>query len=161
MWNDDIEEKQFSIIITHIENPHRFWFRYAEDFGPEVSVIPLEDEIEKYAVDFLAKNKHETYLPDDNCVVAVKYSGWNKWIRAKFIEAEDSTIRMWSIDHGYQLDVSTKVDKIIPLENSNLANAKVTNVCLGGLRVMPAVTVCFDIFFVYVIEIRYASTHFS
>lgn len=129
-----------SIIITHIENPNQFWFKYKSEMLTNRSVFELETKLESYAIDNLQK-QNATFPSVGDIVLTLNFD-WNKWIRAKVEEidkncGETTIIHLWAIDHGKPL--TSIVRYVIPLNDELLLHAPVTNLYFGGLfGIVPA-----------------------
>lgn len=143
---EDVILKRKTIKITHIESPHKFWFKYTDNTVSNDKINDLENRIAQYAEDYQCNNNLYTYVPKLNSIVAIFSTEWNKWIRAKVSDIDENTVGemrifVWSIDHGRK--VETEVEFMVPILDEDLINAPITSVCVGGLfGIMPAIQVC-------------------
>lgn len=135
--------EQKSIEIMQIDNPHKFWYKYLNDFEQELILKELELELTKYANEYLDWDESVPKIkPGD--VIAVKHPNWKKWIRGKAGDTtgddDDGLVRIWAIDYGCEMDLP--LQNIVILEDKQLAYGKPKNVHIGGLSdILPAVFV--------------------
>ena len=131
-------EMDNQIKITHIESPHKFWYKKCDDLIGNERLKELEDNIKIYATDIREWKEHLPINRGDE-VVAL-HSGWNKWIRGKagrLQSGSQTNIFVWAIDYGCSLLLP--LADVYLLEDQMLAYINPINVHIGGLSgILPA-----------------------
>lgn len=141
MCSSSSGELKRAIEITHVINPHLFWFIYKNKPNPEVAVI--EEALHNYARENVDEINASGKFANES-VVAVHLFSENKWIRATVdIQTEpvtnDSEIVVWAIDYGYP--IKTTAESVLGLDNDLKKKCIETpsNVIKGGIYgIVPA-----------------------
>ncbi|XP_031636550.1 putative ATP-dependent RNA helicase TDRD12 [Contarinia nasturtii] len=136
-------ELNCAIEITHIINPHLFWFEYKNIKLTNAGEI--EDALKKYA-----KENGDTKSADKSngryrCepVVAVFSCSMKKWIRAN-VEATDEPLKpneiiLWAMDYGYPIKSTLDLVLILDIKLKKICYTTPSNVVKGGIyQIMPA-----------------------
>lgn len=140
---EKLEKRQ--IHITHVVNPHRFWFKYSD--APGKNSDEIENVLQKYAKEngnrVKVKNQ-EKYRSE--IIVGVFWESKQKWIRAEVDVADESTdfenaIIVWAIDYGFPMKTSLDLVIILSNELKKLCYDMPTDLIQGGIYgIMPAST---------------------
>ena len=134
------------IQLTHVINPHLFWFKYLSDSDAVEKVVAIESAIEQYVVE----NGFDVYADRSNglyrreTIVGVFLGSKKKWIRAEADvigeePAADDEMIVWATDYG--IPVKTTLDKVVLLNVGLKKKCHETpsNIVQAGLcNIMPA-----------------------
>lgn len=92
-------ENPNSVLITHVVNPHQFYFKYTKD-SVNSEFSKFDFEIQLYGNELFSLKKYENgYLPEENELVIFFHLIFNKWIRGRVVSI-DEEITLWCIDSG-------------------------------------------------------------
>lgn len=120
-----------NILITHIENPHRFWFVKPGTKHDSFSIFEsdLQEFVEEQRISNVC-SEEPLLLVKDTIVAAFDPNG-KKWIRVR-IESIDKEnhVKAFAIDHGFSMQFATT--NLIKL-NDVLCKPSFDRVFLGGL----------------------------
>lgn len=91
------------IEITHIDNPHLFWFKYKNVVNNEFN--KFEEILQTYSHErcenpSFMQRRRGIHVND---IVSTFHSG--KWIRCKVNSIDKSICLLWSIDYGFLLSL--------------------------------------------------------
>lgn len=87
-------------MLTHIVNPHHFYFKYVNDcINSEYSKFDYEMQLYGNQL-HTEKSFEKGYSPTENELVIFFNAIFNKWIRGRVISV-DQEITLWCIDNGY------------------------------------------------------------
>lgn len=112
-------EHSQNIQITHVVNPHLFWYKLKNN--PDHVADAIERELGKYVSEnrekMCAAKSNGSYLCE--VYVAVFMISQRKWVRAE-IHVKDETVAnneiiVWAIDYGFPL--KTALDSVVLLSN--------------------------------------------
>lgn len=129
------------IEITHVINPHLFWFKYKDIQNADVEKIELalKNHVAKFGDAMLARNNaDDEYKCAD--YVAVYMESKDKWIRGE-IDAKITTdeIIVWAIDYGIPLKKSIDWIVLLSEELKNLCRTTEPAIIKGGIaKIWPA-----------------------
>lgn len=131
------------INITHVVNPHRFWFIH--EGSSEKNAQDIECALEKYVMENgdRIKISDSEKCRSESCV-GVFLQSKQKWIRAQIDSVdeeclENNEVLVWAIDYGYP--IKTTIDLVVILSTGlkNRCITTSTNVIQGGIYgIMPA-----------------------
>lgn len=128
-----------NIKITHVINPHLFWFQYENEPHSDAQVI--ESELKKYVDEnrdqMCANNSDGKYRRE--LYVAVYMISLKKWIRATIdvhdgdYDEIDDEIVVWAMDYGIPLKTPLYLVVLLNEDLKNLCKSTKTNVFKGGI----------------------------
>lgn len=127
------------IEITHVINPHLFWFKYQDTQNADIENIELE--LRNYVGDsgdkmLTARDAGDKYKSEK--YVAVYMNSKKKWVRAEIDVAGDPSI-VWAIDYGIPLKKSLDFIVLLSEELKNLCHTTEPAVIKGGIaEILPA-----------------------
>lgn len=129
------------IKITQIDNPHKFWYKNANDEMQDGLLEQFERKIAEYVRDLLEWEEGQPKIKHGDTIAAY-ISDWKKWVRGVVGKADKHddgpSTRMWAIDYGCILKLPTN-DPVIPLKDPHLAYRAPFNVFVGCLSdIVPA-----------------------
>ncbi len=93
--------KSETVWITHVVNPHQFYFKCATDIANS-EFSKFDFEIQLYGNELFAQKKdtdEHGYLPVENELVIFYNIIYNKWIRGRVVSLGQE-ITFWCIDNG-------------------------------------------------------------
>lgn len=124
------------IKITHLINPHLFWYRVHDTDGDRKIKI-YENKLGKYVKNY--RDIDLKWCPGAGDAVAVLHE--SKWIRATVERALSShLVIVWAMDYGHPLTVLKK--SMMAMENHGWHVKDAVNIYKGGLAdCRPAKTV--------------------
>lgn len=151
------------IEITHVINPHLFWFKYKDKQNAEVERI--ERALKKYVAELgdelpTAELAGDKYQGEKYVTVYMKSK--EKWIRAEVDDAtsnENESI-IWAVDYGLPLKKSLEAIVLLSEELKNLCCLTESAVNKGGIAgILPVkrrvtVNIIFYFTFFYVHKFR-------
>lgn len=130
-----------TIKITHVINPHLFFFKVQNQIDSEVHYI--ERELKKFVVKYrdekCATNNDSEYFVGD--FVALYVVSQNKWIRAEIdvVDEDKSEIIVWATDYGFPLITPLNLVILLNDELTNLCHATKPKIFKGGMSdILPA-----------------------
>lgn len=89
------------ILITHIVDPHQFYFKYIND-SVRSEYSEFDYKIQVYGNGLHAERKYENgYEPAENELVIFFNVTYNKWIRGRVVGATGRELTLWCIDSGW------------------------------------------------------------
>lgn len=129
------------IQITHVINPHLFWFKYknTENAGVEELELALKNYVAEVGHKMLAIYSDDGYKSETYVVVYMKSK--KKWIRA---EIDDPSITsdkviVWATDYGIPLQKSTDSIILLSEELKDLCHTTKSAIIQGGIaEIFPA-----------------------
>lgn len=89
-----------SVIITHVVDPHQFYFKYTND-SVNSEYSKFDFSIQQYGNELHTQSTYEHgYTPTENEVVIFFHVIFNKWIRGQVVNIIDNDITLWCFDNG-------------------------------------------------------------
>lgn len=127
------------IKITHVINPHLFWFKYKDTQNADVERIELA--LKNYVAESGDKMSAANYTDEkykSEKYVAVYMKSMEKWIRAK-IDVHDDPSIVWAIDYGIPIKKSLDLIVLLSEELKQLCRTTEPAVIKGGIaEILPA-----------------------
>lgn len=150
-----VENDQDVITITHIVNPHLFWFK--EKNKTDLNVEKLELQLKHYEEGLFEKPTIRSGIElKDELYVAVYLKSKMKWVRAEIDVYDDPSLKAdeviaWITDYGYPLKIPLGSIILLSTDLKQLCRTTESAVIQGGIAdVLPLtrITVCSTLFFV-------------
>lgn len=126
------------INITHVINPHLFWFKNCLDSNPDLE--RLEKEFKEYvkAHPNMKATKNRAQLLNETIVLVYMVSE-RKWIRAEVDIDLNEEVIVWSIDYGVPLKISFDLVVFLNGDLKQKCATIQTNVFRAGVaNILPA-----------------------
>ncbi|KAG4067073.1 hypothetical protein HA402_000064 [Bradysia odoriphaga] len=126
------DPKSKRVLITHIVNPHQFYYKYTDHIA-NGAFTKFDFEIQLYGNELYAQKTHEQgYVPAENELVIFFNVIFNKWIRGRVISIGQE-ITFWCIDNGVWDKLAAP--HVLPLAEQ--FHKDMNLVQLGGLSLLP------------------------
>lgn len=123
------------IEITHVVNPHLFWFKYMNQPGTELA--EFERKLEKYVIENLNKNRasESDGKYRQEAFVAVYLNSMKKWVRAEIDAVDKSTekISVWAIDYGFPLITTLDLIVLLSVDLKQMCSFIKSDILKGGV----------------------------
>lgn len=126
------------INITHVINPHLFWFKNCPDSNPDLE--RLEKEFKEYVNSHpnMKATKNRAQLLNETIVLVYMVSE-RKWIRAEVDMDLNEEVIVWSIDYGVPLKISFDLVVFLNGDLKQKCATIQTNVFRAGVaNILPA-----------------------
>lgn len=142
------------IKITHVVNPHLFWFKYVNTPGPELG--ELERKIEKFVAEnrenMQASVHRETYRHE--AYFAVYINSMKKWVRAE-INPDDlfetpNKPTVWAIDYGIPLRTTLDFIVLLSVELKKMCGSIKSDILKGGMADIKPASSRMDVIFIFI-----------
>lgn len=122
-----------TIIVTHIENPYLFWFKYDCGERDDANGRSLDENLHKYAeqVRNAGRQSSADALHVGEYVAArIESAAAPKWIRG-YLEEAGKCCSVWCIETGRVFQVPA--DCLVPLANTEFASHPTCGILKGSL----------------------------
>lgn len=138
---NDLKFAEYPIEITHIENPHLFWFKHSKVSNE--SLNKLQKDLLEFASRYNRSEWNEAQIKIGQMIV-MSVDEWRIFVRGQVENIKGSVAEIWCLDHACVVKARINSD-VIPLDDDHLVNFPITNVHIGGLSgVVPADIVSFS-----------------
>lgn len=92
------DQQSVSVTITHVVNPHQFYFKYNNCIRS--AFTQFDAELQLYGYELFDRKAYENgYTPTENELVLFYNVIFNKWIRGRVVSV-GREILLWCIDNG-------------------------------------------------------------